>query len=243
MIFAMAMTSRVGEEGGRATPGGRGGVRRGLRARLFAWSLAHAAEAQEALYAERKRALFAELAGLATPPRTVVEIGAGAGPNARHLAPGTRWVVVEPNVWFHPHLRRAAERYGLALDLRAGTAEALPVATGGADAVVSTLVLCSVGDVGRSLAEVRRVLRPGGRFVFVEHVAAPPGSGLRLAQRLLRRPWGWTADGCRPDRETDRRIREAGFADVRMEAFAAPLGLAAPHVAGVATAGGVGEGS
>ncbi|MDT0630146.1 class I SAM-dependent methyltransferase [Rubrivirga sp. S365] len=230
------------EKGAVSTRAGRGGVlRRGLRARLFAWQLAHAADAQEALYAERKRALFA---GLATPPgcgppRTVVEIGAGAGPNARYLARGTRWVVVEPNAWFHPHLRRAAERHGLDLDLRPGTAEALPVEGGAADAVVSTLVLCSVGDVEAALSEARRVLRPGGRFYFVEHVAAPPGSGLRAWQRALRRPWGWAADGCRPDRETGRRIREAGFADVQMEAFTAPLGLAAPHVAGVATVGGI----
>ena len=229
----------MSEKGDLPTPGGRGRVRRGLRARLFAWSLAHAAESQEALYAERKRALFADLAEPATPPRVVVEIGGGAGPNARYLAPGTRWVVVEPNVWFHPHLRRAAERHGLDLDLHAGGAEALPVATGGADAVVSTLVLCSVEDVGAALSEVRRVLRPGGRFVFVEHVAAPPRSALRLAQRALRRPWGWVADGCRPDRETGRRICEAGFESVQIERFTAPLGLAAPHVAGVATAGGV----
>ena len=233
------MRGEVGEGGGRATPGGRGGVRRGLRARLFAWSLAHAADAQEALYAERKRALFADFATPpgSGPPRVVVEIGGGTGPNARYLAAGTRWVVVEPNVYFHPHLRRAAERYGLSLDLRPGTAEALPVETGGADAVVSTLVLCSVRDVGAALSEVRRVLGPGGRFLYVEHVAAPPRSGLRLAQRVLRRPWGWVADGCRPDRETGRRIREAGFESVRMEAFSTLLGLAAPHIAGVATAG------
>ena len=229
------------ERGAGSTREGRGGVlRRGLRARLFAWSLAHAADAQEAIYAARKRALFAELA---TPPadgapRVVVEIGAGAGPNARHIAPGTCWVVVEPNVWFHPHLRRAAERHGLVLDLRPGAAEALPVAGGAADAVVSTLVLCSVDSPGAALAEVRRVLRPGGRFVFVEHVAAPPGTALRAAQHALRRPWGWVADGCRPDRETGRRIREAGFVDVQTEAFTAPLGLASPHVAGVATVGG-----
>ena len=233
------------KRGAGSTRAGRGGVlRRSLRARLFAWSLAHAADAQEALYADRKRALFADLAAppASGPPRTVVEIGAGAGPNARHLAPGTRWVVVEPNVWFHPHLRRAAERHGLDLDLRSGTAEALPIASGAADAVVSTLVLCSVERVEAALAEVRRVLRPGGRFVFVEHVAAPPGTALRVAQHALRRPWGWLADGCRPDRETDRLIREAGFADVQTERFTAPLGLAAPHVAGVATAGGAAPG-
>ena len=167
----------------------------------------------------------------------VVEIGPGAGPNARYLAAGTRWVCVEPNVHFHPRLRRAAQAHGLDLELAAGTAEALPLADGAADAVVSTLVLCSVRDVDQSLAEVRRVLRPGGRFVFVEHVAAPPGTALRRMQTALRRPWGWLADGCRPDRQTEDAVREAGFAAVELERFRAPLGLAAPHVAGVAVAG------
>ena len=106
---------------------------------------------------------------------------------------------------------------------------------GEADAVVSTLVLCSVADISRSLAEARRVLRPGGRFVFVEHVAAAPGSLLRRVQRLVRQPWGWLADGCRPDQDTGRRLAEAGFADLQMDAFRVSGGVVAPHIAGVAT--------
>ncbi len=164
----------------------------------------------------------------------MVEIGPGAGPNARYLAPGTRWVCVEPNVHFHPRLRRAAQAHGLDLDLVAGVAEALPLADDSADVVLSTLVLCSVRDPAQSLAEVSRVLRPGGRFVFVEHVAAPPGSALQRLQTSLRVPWGWVADGCRPDRDTEAAIRAAGFASVAVETFRAPLGLAAPHIAGVA---------
>ena len=200
---------------------------------MFAWSLAHADAEQHRLYGDRKRRLFAQVEGSGGPP-VVVEIGPGAGPNARYLPAGARWVCVEPNVHFHQSLRRAAAERGLDLELVAGAAEALPLAAGAADAVVSTLVLCSVRDVGRSLSEARRVLRPGGRFLFVEHVAAPPGTALRALQRALRRPWGWVADGCRPDRETEAAVRAAGFASVETEAFRAPLGLAAPHVMGVA---------
>lgn len=230
------MRTGVGGKGTGPTGSPSPGIRRGLRARLFAWSLAHAGRQQDRLYGDRKRRLFAEVEGRGGPP-VVVEVGPGAGPNARWLAPGTRWVCVEPNVHFHPHLRRAAAEHGLDLELLTGTAEAVPLADGAADAVVSTLVLCSVGDVGRSLAEARRVLRPGGRFVFVEHVAAPAGSWLRRTQTALRGPWGVLADGCRPDRETEAAIRAAGFASVTVERFRAPLGLAAPHVAGVAVEG------
>ncbi len=236
MIFAMAMRNGVGEGENGLTHDLAPGVRRGLAARLFAWSLAHADAEQHRLYGERKRRLFAHIEALADAP-VVVEIGPGAGPNARYLAPGTRWVCVEPNVHFHPRLRRAARAHGLDLELVAGTAESLPLARGAADAVVSTLVLCSVRDVRQSLVEARRVLRPGGRFVFIEHVAAPPGSWLRRLQTALRGPWGLVADGCRPDRETESAIREQ-FTTVEVERFRAPLGLAAPHVMGVATSDG-----
>ncbi|WP_412069351.1 class I SAM-dependent methyltransferase [Rubrivirga sp. IMCC43871] len=207
-----------------------------MRARLFAWSLSHADAAQRRLYAARKRPLFETIEGRDGAPPVVVEIGAGTGLNARHLPAGARWVVVEPNVHFHDDIRASAAAHGLALTLSAGTAEALPLAAGAADAVVSTLVLCSVADVDAALAEARRVLRPGGRFVFVEHVAAPSGSMRRGWQRALRAPWGVVADGCRPDRETGRRIEAAGFASVALEPFDADLFLVSPHIAGVATA-------
>lgn len=195
--------------------------------------LASAGASHHRHLADRKRALFDRLGEAGTAP-VVVEIGAGAGPNAPLLPPGTRWIAVEPNVHFHPHLRAQAEAHGLDLEIRDGTAEALPVGDAEADAVVSTLVLCSVASPEASLAEVQRVLRPGGRFVFVEHVAAPRGSGLRWAQRVVRGPWRLVGDGCRLDRETGALIEAAGFAEVEIERFRAPLGLVSPHIAGVA---------
>ena len=206
-----------------------GASRRGLGARWLAFVLSRSERADGRLYGARKRAL---LAGLGP---TVVEIGAGTGASAPYLDRGTWWRVVEPNGYVPADLKRAAECHGLALDLHAGTAEALPFLDASADAVVSTLVLCSVADPVWALAEVRRVLRPGGRFVFIEHVAAPHGSALRTAQRALRAPWGLVADGCRPDRDTEALVRAAGFAAVETERFRLPLGLVAPHIAGTAT--------
>jgi SAM-dependent methyltransferase len=196
--------------------------------RLHAWLLAKGSRRYDASVAPHKRRLLGELRG------TVLEIGPGAGANVPFFAPGVRWVGVEPNRWAHPYLAAEATRAGLAAELREGTAESIPAPDASVDAVVSTLVLCSVRDVPRALAEVRRVLRPGGRFVFVEHVAAPPGTGARRVQRLVRPLWSALADGCRPDQETERAIREGGFARVEVERFRAPLPVIAPHIAGVA---------
>ena len=196
--------------------------------------MASADGAHQRLYASRTRRLIDDLEGEGGRPPVVLEVGAGAGPNAAWLPAGTRWVAIEPNVHFRPHLEDAAQRHGLDLEVVTGVAEALPLESGAADAVLSTLVLCSVEDVAQSLSEIRRVLRPGGRFVFVEHVAAPEGSALRRVQRAVRRPWGWIADGCRPDRETERAVLEAGFSHVEVERFRVPLAVVAPHIAGVA---------
>jgi ubiquinone/menaquinone biosynthesis C-methylase UbiE len=196
--------------------------------RLFAWLVAHGTAAYEARMAGRKRRLLGGLGGL------VVEIGPGAGVNLRYLPPGVTWVGVEPNPHMRPYLEEATRRAGVPLDLREGSAERLPLETASVDAVVATLVLCSVDDVAAALGEIRRVLKPGGRFVFIEHVAAAPGTLRRRLQRWVRPFWRAIGDGCHPDRETLRAIRAAGFDRVEAEEFRVPAGLVAPHVAGTA---------
>jgi ubiquinone/menaquinone biosynthesis C-methylase UbiE len=94
-----------------------------------------------------------------------------------------------------------------------------------------------VDDLDRALGETLRVLKPGGRFVFLEHVAAPRGTWLRRLQRLAHPVWRIVADGCHPDRETDAAIVAAGFVAVRLERFSLPMGLVGPHIAGVALKG------
>ena len=107
-----------------------------------------------------------------------------------------------------------------------------------ADTVISTLVLCSVPDARQVLSEVRRILRPGGRYLFIEHVAAASGTLLRLVQRLLWPVWYLIGDGCHISRNTGQAIQAAGFASVRMEEFRLPSPPAppwvSPHVAGEA---------
>ncbi|HTK16334.1 MAG TPA: class I SAM-dependent methyltransferase [Acidimicrobiia bacterium] len=160
----------------------------------------------------RKRALFADL-----PPR-VVELGSGTGASLRYLARGSRLVAVEPNSHAHKTLRRNAARYRIDLEIRDERAESIGLPSASVDAVICTLVLCTVDDPAAVLDEVHRILRPGGRFVFIEHV----GSGrvpMRALQRLLRRPWRYAFDGCCLDRDTAATIAAAGFADVRIEHY------------------------
>jgi SAM-dependent methyltransferase len=196
--------------------------------RAQAWLLSRGNRRYEAMVAEEKRALLAPLSG------TVLEIGPGGGNNLAFLRPDVRWIGVEPNPFFHDRLRARGERLGIDVDVRAATAEALPAADRSVDAVISSLVLCSVRDPEATLREVRRVLRPGGRFVFVEHVAAPHGSGLRVVQHALRPIWRALSDGCHPDRDTGRLIEAAGFSDVDLRRFRLPVPIMGPHIAGVA---------
>ena len=179
-----------------------------------------------------KSAVFADL------PPTVVELGSGVGANLRYLPPGTRLVAIEPNPYMHPRLRRAARSHGVDLEIRTVVGERIDLPDASADAVISSLVLCSVGDPDAVLAEVRRVLRPGGRFSFAEHVVAGPDTPTRWVQRVLRRPWAWVFEGCSCERDLAGAIRSAGFTSVDL----APYRIHSPfvpfntHIAGTAIA-------
>jgi ubiquinone/menaquinone biosynthesis C-methylase UbiE len=158
-----------------------------------------------------KAELFADL------PSTVVEIGAGTGANLRYFRAGTTVIAVEPSAAMHVPLEQRAEQHGIELRIEQSSAERLPFADASVDAVVSTLVLCSVGDSHRAVAEIHRVLRPGGRFLFLEHVIAPRRGVLRSCQRLSRRPWSKVFDGCDTCRDTEATIRSLPWSRVDIE--------------------------
>ena len=190
--------------------------------------MAHATGPYDRWMAERKRSLFGGLSG------EVVEIGPGSGVNLAYLPREVRWTGVEPNPFFHPYLQKEADRLERPVQLKIGLAEDLGLKDGSVDAVIGTLVLCSVDRVEAVLEEVLRVLKPGGRFYFLEHVAAPKGSWLGWLQRAVRPVWCRVLDGCRPDRDTLSRIARAGFAQLQWEAFQAPLPVVSPHICGFA---------
>lgn len=160
-----------------------------------------------------RRRLLADLHGL------VCEVGAGNGLNFAHYPPAvSRVVAVEPESTLREHARAAAQRAPVPVFVLAADAQRLPVADGSFDAVVASLVLCSVPDQSRSLAEIRRVLRPGGVLTFYEHVRSRfPVFG--LLEDLATPLWSRMAGGCHPNRDTVGAVQAAGFDPVDVERF------------------------
>lgn len=201
-----------------------------MRGRFNSWLLAKFEEDFHEEVGARKQQHIGAFKG------TVVEIGAGNGVNFRYYPAGTRVIVYEPNPYMHERLHAAARAHGLAYELRATSAEQLDLPDDSVDAAVCTLVLCTVPNPDRIVAEIRRVLKPGGKFFFIEHVAADPGTMLRKVQDLLVSPWRWLFEGCHTNRETATMLKGSGFSSVEIECFRSEKmpPLVVPQIAGVA---------
>jgi ubiquinone/menaquinone biosynthesis C-methylase UbiE len=192
-----------------------------------------AARADQRGAEDHRRRLLEGLSG------RVVEVGAGHGVNFQHYpAIVTSVIAVEPEATLRATAEEAAKRAPVPVAVVEGTADALPLGDGEADAVVVSLVLCSVPDQATALAEARRILRPGGELRFYEHVIArcqPKRTILQLADRSGL--WPKIAGGCHPARDTGAAIEAAGFTTERCERFgfsASALEPKIPHILGVA---------
>jgi ubiquinone/menaquinone biosynthesis C-methylase UbiE len=167
----------------------------------------------------------------------VLEIGGGTGFNFPYYpAAVEELVVTEPAPGMLDRARRRVAETSLPVTTLQASAERLPFEDSSFDTVVSTLVLCSVDDVDRSLAEIHRVLRPGGQLIFVEHVRSDDPRIAKWQDRL-ERPWMVVADGCHPNRATLDHIEAAPFEVVEVERseLAQSPPLVRPLVAGRAT--------
>ena len=138
---------------------------------------------------------------------TILEIGAGTGANLHHLPADTHLYALEPSLRMHDRLRRRCAAVGVQVTILASGAETIPLPDASVDEVICSLVLCTTPDPGRVLAEVRRVLKPGGRFRFVEHVASRLGK--LWGWDLNTRSWVWLA-GLWPRRVTRSCSRRHG---------------------------------
>lgn len=185
--------------------------------------------------AEHRRALTVGLAGL------VVEVGAGNGRMFAHYPPEvTEVVAVEPEPRLRAAALAAARDAPVPVHVVDGLAETLPGGDGEFDAAVAALVLCTVPDQATALAEIHRVLRPGGQLRFFEHIAAGHPGAMRRAQRLADATlWPRLFAGCRTGRDTLTAIARAGFVVDEVHRFrfpdTGPPSPAAPHVRGTAT--------
>ncbi|HWS82458.1 MAG TPA: class I SAM-dependent methyltransferase [Rubrobacter sp.] len=187
------------------------------------------ASAERRWMGARRRRLLAGARG------AVLEIGGGTGANLAHYRNVDRVTIAEPDPFMRSRIGPKLEDARVPVEVSAAGAEALPFPDGSFDTVVSTLVLCTVPDQAAALDEVRRILRPGGRLLFIEHVRAA-GSMARWQDRL--EPlWRRLFGGCHPNRDTVAAIEEAGFEIETFESFYPPdpLSVLTPHVQGSAT--------
>jgi ubiquinone/menaquinone biosynthesis C-methylase UbiE len=204
-------------------------VRHPVFARLYARDCARM-EARGV--AEHRRRLLAGLSG------RVVEIGAGTGSTFRHYPAEVRELIaVEPEPYLRARALEAAAAADVPVDVIDALAEQLPLEDASVDAAVAALVLCSVHDPPAALAELHRVVRPGGELRFYEHVRST-SPRLARVQRTLDVVWPHLLGGCHTSRDTERAIADAGFRIERCERFRFPEGLlaapASPHVLGAA---------
>jgi len=169
----------------------------------------------------------------------VIEVGAGSGLNFAHYpSTVTEVVAVEPEPYLRARATDAARQAPVPLRVVEGTAESLPVEADAFDAAVASLVLCSVANQATALAELSRVLRPGGELRFYEHILAEKPSLARL-QRRVDLFWPYFGAGCHTSRDTLRAIEQAGFSVSSCRRFTfrpcllfAPV---SPHMIGRAT--------
>jgi ubiquinone/menaquinone biosynthesis C-methylase UbiE len=205
-----------------------------LRTAIFAMTYDRqiAATEKAGLRAFRER-LLAEASG------DVLEIGGGTGANLPFYGPAvTSLTITEPHPPMIRRLARAAARHNPDARVLRAPAEDLPFNDDSFDVAVSTLVLCGVDDQPRALRELRRVLRPGGRLLFIEHLRSGDPATARLQDRM-----NWLnriVVCCDCNRPTLDSIRNAGFTVARVEHTALPKApkFASPTVLGSAVLGG-----
>ena len=166
---------------------------------------------ERAVLGERRACLLAPLAG------RVLDVGSGTGVNLRHYQQASRVVAAEPDPAMRNRLAAKVLTARVPVEVTSDPAEALRYADASFDAVVFTQVLCTVSDPDRALAEARRVLRPGGRLIVLEHVR---GSGsLARWQDRLTPLWSRLIPGCHLGRDTAAAVERAGFTIQTAELF------------------------
>ncbi len=182
---------------------------------------------------EQREKLLAGLSG------AVLEVGAGNGLNFRHYPESvSRVLAVEPEPYLRGIAEHKARAVAIPITVRDGTADQLPAEDGTFDAVVASLMLCSVPDQAQALREMHRVLRPSGELRFMEHVAAESAVRRRIQRLADATIWPSCFGGCHASRDTVAAISAAGFRVSELTLYRLPESWlpwpTAPHARGVA---------
>jgi len=204
----------------------------GLRSRFFAFTYDRFSKGMEdAGLAEMRRNLIEGASG------DVLEIGGGTGANLSYYGAGVESLTVtEPEPPMLKRLKRKAREQNSHATILRAPAEDLPFEDASFDTVVSTLVLCGVDDQPRAVREVRRVLRPGGRLIFIEHVRSDDPHTAKMQDRM--NPLNRFVVCCDCNRPTLDTVRSAGFAVTELEQTELPKAppFTRPLIIGTATA-------
>ncbi|KAM8757700.1 methyltransferase-like protein 7A [Acanthopagrus latus] len=186
-----------------------------------------------------KRELFRNVCRFANADGTLrlLEIGCGSGANFKFYPDGCTVICTDHNPHFHRYLRRsmAANTHLTYGDFVVVSGEDMrQVEDGSVDVVVCTLVLCSVRSVQRVLQEVRRIVRPGGAFYFLEHVVSEPSTWTYFFQHVFEPLWYYLGDGCMVTRATWKDLEAAGFSEIHLRHIDAPevTPIIRPHIMG-----------
>jgi len=149
----------------------------------------------------------------------VLDLGAGTGANFPYIAPNLEIVAAEPDPYMLDRARQRARALDRSITFLPDPAESLSLGRASVDTVLATLVLCTVDDLTRALAEIRRVLKPGGRLLFLEHVRLEHPLWGRV-QDAVTPVWKSLLAGCHPNRDTVGAIERAGFSIPELERYA-----------------------
>jgi ubiquinone/menaquinone biosynthesis C-methylase UbiE len=198
--------------------------------RAFAWGYDRFQRRSEEMgMRERREQLLAPARG------RCLEIGTGTGLNLERWPEVDELVLSEPDPHMASQLRRKLASVGRHAEIIEAPAERLPFPDGSFDTVALTYVLCNVPEPAAALREIHRVLKPGGRLLFLEHVRSPD-PGLAKWQDRLEKPWRFLGDGCHCNRNTVSAISAAGFelGDVERPEFPKVVPIVKPMAKGSA---------